>query len=59
MTNKLKPVKDGGSIVSVLLEMQKRKRNKIPAHFIHEIKGYDVNGVNVCHSKINYIHQKG
>ena len=55
MTNKLKPVKDGGSIVSIVLEMQKREDDKIPAHFILDIKrkGYDVNGVNVCHSKIN------
>ena len=43
------------SIVSIVLEMQKREDNEIATHFIHDIKakGYDVNGVNVCHSKIN------
>ena len=60
MTNKLKPVKDGGSIVSIVLEIQKREDNEIPVHSIHEIKAkdYDVNGINVCHSKLNQIHKK-
>jgi len=42
-------VKDGGSIISIVLERQKREDNEIPAHFIHDIKtkGYDVIGVNV------------
>ena len=53
MTNKLKPVKDGGSIVSFVLEIQQREDNEIPSHFTHEIetKGYDVNSVNVFLSK--------
>ena len=52
MTNKLKTVKDGGSIVSIESETQKWEDNEIPLHFIHEIKekGYDVNAVYVCHS---------
>ena len=43
MTNKLKPVKDGGSIVSIVLEIQRREENEISLHFIHKIKtkGYD------------------
>ena len=43
MTNKLKPVKDGGSIVSIVLEIQRREVNEISSHFIHKIKtkGYD------------------
>ena len=49
MTNKLKPVKAGGSIVSIVLEIQRREDNEISLHFIHEIKtkGYDVNSVNI------------
>ena len=44
MTNKLKPVKDGGSIVSIVLEIQRREENEISLHFIHKIKtkGYDL-----------------
>ena len=34
-----KPVKDGGSVVSIVLEIPKREDNEIPVHFIiHEIK---------------------
>ena len=29
-----KPVKDGGSIVSIVLEIQKREDDEIPVHFI-------------------------
>ena len=45
-----KPVKDGGSIVSIVLEIHKREDNEVPVHFIiHEIKtnGYDVISINV------------
>ena len=54
MTNKLKPVKDGGSIVSVVLEIQGREDNEISSQFIHEIttKGYDVNSVNIFPFKL-------
>ena len=50
-----KPVKDGGSIVSIVLEIQKREDDEIPVYFtIHEIKtkGYDIIGINVLLSKL-------
>ena len=55
MANKLKPVEDGGSIVSIVLEIQKREDNEILVHYIHKIKakGYDINGIKICHSKLN------
>ena len=33
-----KSVKDGESIVSVILEIQETEDNSIPPHFIHEVK---------------------
>ena len=33
-----KSVKDGESIVSIVLEIQEREDNEIPPHFIHEVK---------------------
>ena len=33
-----KSVKDGGSIASIVLEIQEREDNEIRPHFIHEVK---------------------
>ena len=49
------PVKDSGSVVSIVLEIQKREDDEIPVYFtIHEIKtkGYDIIGVNVLLRKL-------
>ena len=46
---------DGGSFVSIVLEIQQREDVEIPVHFIiHEIKtkGYNVIGVNVLLRKL-------
>ena len=46
---------DGGSFVSIVLEIQQREDDEIPVHFIiHEIKtkGYNVIGVNVLLRKL-------
>ena len=51
-----KPVKDGGSFVSIALEIQKREDDQISAciFIIHETKtkGYDVIGINVFLRKL-------
>ena len=50
-----KPVKDSGSVVSIVLEIQKREDDEIPVYFtIHEIKtkGYDIIGVNLLLRKL-------
>ena len=41
-------MKDGRSIVFIALEIQKKKKkdNKIPAHFIHEIKAKSISKQN-------------
>ena len=46
---------DGGSFVSIVLEIQQREDDEIPVHFIiHEIKtkGYNVIGVNILLRKL-------
>ena len=55
-------MKDGGSIVSIVLERQKREDNEIPAHFIHDIKtkGYEAIGVNAFLRKLmRFLRKKG
>ena len=44
MTNRFNRSRLGETIVSIVLEIDKREHNKIPPHFIHEIKtkSYDV-----------------
>ena len=55
-------MEDGGSVVSIVLDIQKREHNEIPAHFLHEIKTilYDAIGVNVPSRKImRFPHKPG
>ena len=49
MTNRFNRSRLGETIVAIVLEIHKREDNKIPSHFIHEIKKktYDVIDVKV------------
>ena len=38
MTNRFNRLRLGETIVSIVLEIHKREHNKIPPHFIHEVK---------------------
>ena len=38
MTNRFNRSRLGETIVSIVLEIHKREHNKIPPHFIHEVK---------------------
>ena len=46
MTNRFNRSRLGETIVSVLLEMNKREDNEIPPHFIHEIKTKSYNVID-------------
>ena len=49
MTNRFNRSRLGETIVSIVLEIHKREDNKIPPHFIREVKtkNYDVIDVKV------------
>ena len=47
MTNRFSRSRFGATIVSIVLEINKREDNKIPPHFIHEIKTKSYNVIDV------------
>ena len=61
MTNRFNRSRLGVSIVSIVLEIHKREDNRIPSHFILDIKKkrYDVIEVSVFPSNSDFLPKKG